>query len=86
MRVYVAGTVFAVLLGLGGLAQAGQLLSPPLPTHVRETNVTTYGVCRILNTGAKALPVQVSMISNNDNIIDIDVSTDRSWRQDIPVS
>ena len=73
MRTYVAGTVFAVLLGFGGLAQAGQLLSPPLPTHVRETNVTTYGVCRILNTGTKPLPVQVSMISNNANVVDIDV-------------
>jgi hypothetical protein len=43
MKTYVAGTVFASLLGLAGLTDAAQLLSGPLPTHPRETNVTTYG-------------------------------------------
>jgi len=66
-------TVVAILVGLAGLAHAGQLVSPPLPTHVRATNVTTYGACRILNTGTKPLPVQVSLFSNNAVVHDIDV-------------
>src|SRR5262249_20229390 len=66
MKTYTAGAVLAVLLGFSSLAQAGQLLSPPLPTRTRETNVTTRGTCRIFNTGTKALSVKVAVISNND--------------------
>src|SRR5262245_50519836 len=73
MKTHVAGTAFAVLVGLASLAQAGQLLSPPLPTPTRETNVTTYGACRIRNTGTKPLPVKVSLFGNNATVGDIDV-------------
>jgi len=72
MKTYTAGAVLAVLLGFSSLAQAGQLLSPPLPTRTRETNVTTRGTCRIFNTGTKALSVKVAVISNNNNVLDID--------------
>ena len=47
MRTYVAVTAFAVFLGLASLAQAAQLLSPPLPINSR-TNVGITGACRIL--------------------------------------
>src|SRR5262245_53623314 len=72
MKTYTPGAVLAVLLGFSSLAQAGQLLSPPLPTRTRETNVTTRGTCRIFNTGTRALSVKVAVISNNDNVLDID--------------
>jgi hypothetical protein len=73
MKKYVAGTVLTALIGLATLAQAGQLISPPLPTHPRFTNVTTLGVCRIVNSGPKALPVQVSLFSNNSVVLWFDV-------------
>ena len=76
MKRYVAGTMFAVVLGIASLAQAGQLVSPPLPTHVRATNVTTYGACRIRNTGSAPVNVKVSLFSNNANVTDIDVCND----------
>jgi len=65
MKTYVAGTVSAVLLGLASLAQAGQLVSPPLPTHPFRTNTSSEGLCRIRNTGTTPVKVTVSMLSNN---------------------
>ena len=72
MKTYAAGTVFAILLGLANLAHAGQLLSPPLTTHVRATNVTTVGACRVLNSGTKPLSLTVSLFSNNSVVPDFD--------------
>jgi hypothetical protein len=66
MRTYVAVTAFAVFLGLASLAQAAQLLSPPLPIYSR-TNVGITGACRILNTGTSPVSVQVSLFSNNEH-------------------
>ena len=65
MRTYIAVTAFAVFLGLASLAQAAELLSPPLPINAR-TNVGITGVCRLWNTGTSPVPVQVSVFSNND--------------------
>ena len=65
MKTYVPGTVCAILLGLASLAQAGQLVSPPLPTHPFRTNTTNEGVCRIRNTGTAPVTVTVSLFSNN---------------------
>ena len=65
MRTYIAVTAFAVFLGLASLAQAAELLSPPLPANSR-TNVGIAGTCRILNTGTSPVAVQVSLFSNND--------------------
>ena len=45
MRTYVAGTVFAVLLGLAGLAQGGAAPQPGLPTGLGKLNVETVGAC-----------------------------------------
>jgi len=64
--------MFAVLLGLANFAHAGQLLSPPLTTHVRATNVTTIGACRVLNSGTKPLTLTVSVFSNNAVVPDFD--------------
>src|SRR5262245_13425604 len=67
MRTHIVGTVIAVLLELAGLAQAAELLSPPLPTGVGTT-----GVCNIRNTGSTALWVQVSILSNNASVLMFD--------------
>jgi hypothetical protein len=61
MRSYVTVTATAGLLGLATLAQAAQLLGPPLPTGTRNT-----GVCRVLNTGTTPVNLEVALISNND--------------------
>jgi hypothetical protein len=60
MKTSVAVTAFAVFLGLVSLAQAAQLLSPPLPTDTE-----TAGACRILNIGPTPVAVQVALVSNN---------------------
>jgi hypothetical protein len=65
MRTHIAAPAFAVLLGLASLAQAAQLLNPPLPINAR-TNVGITGACRILNTGTSPIAVQVSLFSNNE--------------------
>lgn len=72
MRTLVKLTVLALLLALAGAAQAAELISPPLPTHVRETNITTYGGCWVFNTGATPVTVQVSVFANNGVVTDID--------------
>jgi len=77
MKRYIAGTVFAVVLGLGGLAQAGQLVSPALPTRHRATNVGQVGHCRIRNVGTTTVNVQVSLFSNNSPVNDFDVCNGR---------
>ena len=64
MKTYVAVTAFAVFLGLASLAQAAELLSPPLPTNSRPS-IAIAGTCRILNTGTSPVAVQVSLFSNN---------------------
>lgn len=68
MKTYVAGTVFAMLLGLASLAQAAQLTSPPLTTHPFATNHTNSGTCRIRNTGTTPVTVTVSLFSNNATV------------------
>jgi len=69
MKQYVAGAIFAVSLGLAGLAQAAQLVSPGLPVRVRETNVDTLGACRVRNTGTTPVAVKVSVFSNNAVVV-----------------
>jgi hypothetical protein len=71
MRTYVAGTVCAVLLGVAGLAQAGQLLSPPYAVKTRGSNVGTKAACVIRNTGTEAATVIVSLITNNNDAVGI---------------
>ena len=65
MKTYVTGAILAVSLGLAGLAQAAQLVSPGLPVRVRETNVDTLGACRVRNVGTTPATVKVSVFSNN---------------------
>jgi hypothetical protein len=67
MRTLVAGTALAVFLGLASLAQAAQLLSPPLPT-----NVNTSATCYIRNTGTTPVTVEVSLFSNNGLVVSFD--------------
>ena len=64
MRPSVAVTAFTVFVGLASLAQAAQLLSPPLPTNGR-INIAIAGACRILNIGTTPVTVQVALVSNN---------------------
>src|SRR5262245_43776883 len=61
MRTYVAGTVCAVLLGVAGLAQAAQLLSPPYAIKTRGNNVGTKAACVIRNAGSASVTVNVSL-------------------------
>ena len=66
MRTHIAATAFAVLLGLASLAQAAQLLSPPLPINSR-TNVGITGACRGPQTpGPPRSPCRYSLFSNNE--------------------
>ena len=67
MKTYVAGTAFAALLGLSALANAAELLSPPLPTHTR-----TSGTCYVRNGGTTPVTMQVSLFSNNGLIVSFD--------------
>jgi hypothetical protein len=64
MKTFVATTAFAVFVGVAGLAQAAQLLSPPLPT-----NVLTTEMCYIRNTGKTPVTVDVDLFSNNSPVI-----------------
>ena len=67
MRTYAAGTVFAVLLGLASLAQAGQLLSPPYAVTTRASNgVGTKAACVIRNTESAA--VKVSLLTSIESV------------------
>jgi len=61
MKAFVAIGAFAVSVGLAGLAQSAQLLSPPFPT-----SEGTSGACRVLNTGTTPVAVTVTVFSNND--------------------
>ena len=72
MKTYVAGAAFAMLLGLAGLAQAGQLVSPPLPTHPFATNHSNEGTCRVRNVGTAPVTVTVSLFSNNATVPIVD--------------
>jgi hypothetical protein len=72
MKTFGAVTALAMLAGLTSFAQAADLISAPLPTHVRETNVTTYGACRVHNNGTTAMDITVSLFSNNANVTHID--------------
>jgi hypothetical protein len=73
MKTYVAGTVFALFLGVAGLAQAGQLVSPSLPTRHRATNIGQIGHCRIRNVGNSTVAVKVSLFANNSPVNDLDL-------------
>jgi hypothetical protein len=73
MKTYVAGTVFALFLGVTGLAQAGQLVSPSLPTRHRAVNIGQIGHCRIRNVGTSAVTVKVNLFSNNSPVNDLDL-------------
>lgn len=65
MRTYVAGTVCAILLGLGSLAQAAQLLSPPYAVKTRASNgVGTKGACVVRNVGTSPVTVTVSLLTS----------------------
>ena len=67
MRTYVAGTVCAVLLGLAGLAEAAQLLSPPYALKPRGGGgVGTKAACVIRNAGPAPVTVNVSLVTNFD--------------------
>jgi len=67
-RAVAAGTVCAVLLGGAGLAQAGQLFSPPYFVKTRGNNLATKAACVIRNTGTERVSVDVSVVSNNDTV------------------
>jgi hypothetical protein len=75
MKTFAVGTAFAVVLGLAGLVEAAQLLSPPLPT-----GVGTSGSCFIRNTGASSINVQVSIVSNNGSVLVFDGCYDAPLR------
>lgn len=66
-RKVVAVTVSAALMGLASLAQAAELLSPPLPTGVGGV-----GACHIRNAGTSPVSVQVHLFANNDPVIVFD--------------
>jgi len=68
MKALVVGTVFAILLGVTGLAQAAQLLSPPYFVKTRGDNLGTKAMCVIRNTGTQKVTVDVSLLSNNDMV------------------
>ena len=72
MTRYVAVIASAVVLGLASLAQAGQLVSPPLPTHPFRTNTSNEALCRIRNTGSVPVTVTVSLFSNNGTVDEFD--------------
>jgi hypothetical protein len=72
MNTFVKLTVLAVLMGVAGAAHAAELVSPTLPTHVRETNITTYGACWVFNSGTGPVAVTVSVFANNGVVTDID--------------
>ena len=67
MRTYIACTVCAVLLGLAGLAQAAELLSPPYSVKTVASNgVGTKGACVVRNIGTTPVAVTVSLVANNE--------------------
>jgi len=69
MRIYTAGTVFAVVLGLASLAQAAQLLSPPYAVTTRASNgVGTKAACVIRNTGTESAAVKVSLLTSVESV------------------
>jgi hypothetical protein len=59
MKTYAVLTAAASLLGITSLAQAAQIVSPPLPTG---TNAA--GVCYLRNVGASPIALQVMALSN----------------------
>jgi len=66
MKTRAALIAATLLLGLPGLAHAGQILSPPL-----WTGVNTAGACYVRNTGGSAVTVQVTLFSNNSMTVDL---------------
>ena len=68
MKTLVVGIVSAVVFGITGLAQAGQLLSPPYFVKTRGNNVGTKAACVIRNTGVESVAVTVALVSNNDMV------------------
>jgi hypothetical protein len=72
MKTYTVRTALALLLGLASLAQAAQLVSPPLPTHRFATNLSDSGTCRVRNVGTQPVTVTVSIFSNNEVVPIVD--------------
>src|SRR5262245_567090 len=68
----VAALAAVVVLGLASFAQAAQLLSPPLPTPSRGTNIGTLGACRVRNVGTTPVTVTVAVFSNNGVVTTFD--------------
>ena len=71
MKTLTAGIAAAALVGLASFAQAGQLLSPPLPTNSR-INIAHVAACWVFNSGTSSVTPQVSLFSNNEMSADFD--------------
>jgi hypothetical protein len=69
MKTHIAGFICAVLLGVAGLAQAAQLISPPYAIKPRGGGgAGTKAACVIRNAGTVPVAVNVSLVTNFDSI------------------